>query len=78
MLEHKLNDVVAQLSEVDLKLLNEINPREIKVVTKKMADAGREINEVKNMVSNPASPLNRVLDTVIQKVQDLEEQVANI
>jgi hypothetical protein len=37
-----------------------------------MTELARDLNELKNLYSNPASSLNRVLDSLIRKVQDIE------
>jgi hypothetical protein len=37
-----------------------------------MNELARDLNELKNLYSNPASSLNRVLDSLIRKVQDIE------
>jgi hypothetical protein len=34
------------------------------------------MNDLKNLYSNPASSLNRVLDSLIRKVQDIEVYIS--
>lgn len=41
-----------------------------------MNEFTRDLNELKNLYSNPASSLNRVLDSLIRKVQDIEGYMA--
>ena len=41
-----------------------------------MIEFSKDITELKNLYSNPASSLNRVLDSLIRKVQDIESYIS--
>lgn len=64
MLEHKVNDLTSQL--------NLLNPQTVHLLNTRMTELSQHLNELKNLYSNPASSLNRVLDSLIRKVQDIE------
>ena len=64
LLEHKLADLSSQISLYD--------PKTVHLLSSRMNELTKDLNELKNLYSNPASSLNRVLDSLIRKVQDLE------
>ena len=47
-----------------------MNPQTVLLLNQRMNEFNRELHELKNLYSNPASSLNRVLDSLIRKVQE--------